>query len=469
MKPGSCAASAQLEAMLARRGVCSAPDLAAALGVSVPTLHRLLAELGDRVIPAGRARRARYALRRPLRGDGSPLPLYEVGDQGDVRLVTTLALRQPQGAWMDLAGTGLPVPEASRDGWWDGLPYPLADMRPQGFMGRQLARAEQFALEVPGDPNEWSDDDVCYALARVGTDVSGSFILGDRACQRWLGQKASITIPLRGAAVGPAYAELAQRALGSGTAGSSAAGEFPKFAATRELADSDTQQVLVKFSGADDSPAVRRWADLLVCEHLALEAAATMAGVEGARSRIVTHAGRTFLEAERFDRHGLFGRSRIVTLDALNGAFIGAGTSDWVHLARRLAADGLLAADELRRVERVWWFGRLIANTDMHLGNVSFRSRAALSLAPVYDMLPMLYAPLPGGEVPARTFQPPVPLPQQQDAWTSAAEAALQFWRQAARDARIGEAFRAVCADNADSLDRAADRPLTRRSNGQSQ
>ena len=54
--------------------------------------------------------------------------------------------------------------------------------------------------------------------------------------------------------------------------------------------------MLVKFSGADASPAVRRWADLLTAEHLALECAALLPGLQSARSRVVAHEGRTFLE-----------------------------------------------------------------------------------------------------------------------------------------------------------------------------
>jgi len=42
---------------------------------------------------------------------------------------------------------------------------------------------------------------------------------------------------------------------------------------------------------------------------------------------------------------------------------------------------------------------RLIANTDMHLGNLTFHVEGTFRLAPAYDMLPMAYAPLPGGEV----------------------------------------------------------------------
>ena len=168
-------------------------------------------------------------------------------------------------------------------------------------------------------------------------------------------------------------------------AGSSAVGEFPKFPALRERAGASTPQVLVKFSGAGDAAAERRWADLLVCEHLALQALNGMDSIDGltgmpgmsghwaARSAIVQHAGRTFLEVERFDRHGLWGRSPVVSLATLDAVFVGHGNGDWPRLAAALAALGLLDGHALPATTLLWWFGRLIANTDMHAGNLSFR------------------------------------------------------------------------------------------------
>ena len=254
---------------------------------------------------------------------------------------------------------------------------------------------------------------------------------------------------------------LAQQAIAAGVAGSSAAGELPKFPALRELAGSDTPHVLVKFSGADGSPAVQRWSDLLVCEHLALKGAAQLPGLHSARSRIVQHAGRTFLELERFDRHGQFGRSALLSLATAAAALLGDGSTDWNQLAARLHTAGWLGADDLPRVDHLVWFGRLIANSDMHTGNLSFRpaavvdsaaQAAALQLAPVYDMLPMRYAPLPGGEVPPRSFDPPTPLPAQRAAWQLACGAAIAFWARAAQDVRISAGFRALCGANAQAL-----------------
>jgi hypothetical protein len=437
----------------------AASDLAQQLGVSVPTLHRLLQEADDHVVATGKARRTRYALRRPLRGDLTELPLYEVDREGRAEQLGTLVPVRPEGTLMSLDGSAWPVPDESRDGWWPGMPYPLYDMRPQGYMGRQFARAEHRQLAVSANPQEWSDDDCLFVLSRSGFDVTGNLILGNPAYERWLNSKVTEAAPLKTAGVAKAYANLAEHAIAAGVAGSSAAGEFPKFTALRELRGSATPHVLVKFSGAGNSPSVRRWADLLVCEHLALACSATLPGVQSAASRIVTHAGRTFLEVERFDRHGLFGRSALVTLETLNAALIGDGAMDWTRLAGRLAAAGLLSADDLLRIDHVWWFGRLIANTDMHTGNLSFRPQGTLAVAPVYDMVPMLYAPLPGGEVPAtRSFDPPLPLPPQRAVWLAACVAAVDFWQQVSVDERISAAFRRIALTNARRLRDLAER-----------
>jgi hypothetical protein len=450
-----------LRSALALQVPATAAGLAQALGVSVPTLHRLLQRLpAGELLSAGRARRARHALRRPLRGVMADLPVYAIDARGRAELLAPLALLHPHGTWMDLAGSPWPVPAESRDGWWPGLPYPLYDMRPQGYMGRQFARAEHRGLGVAADPQEWTDDDVLHVLAQRGWDASGNLIVGDAAYQFWQAQRLAAQEPLAPARTAAAYAALAEQAVAAGVPGSSAAGEFPKFAARRELPAGeagDTPHVLVKFSGADGSPAVRRWADLLVCEHLALQHAGLLPGVLAARSRILAHDGRTFLEVERFDRHGDFGRSALCSLETLNAALLGDASRDWSRLAARLADAGWLAQDDVARIEHLWWFGRLIGNSDMHAGNLSFQPRGGrLAVAPAYDMLPMLHAPLAGGEVPARSFEPSLPLPPQRAAWQAACAAALAFWDAAARDGRISEPFRALCRDHGERLRRIA-------------
>ena len=466
------AARDQLRSALARRPGVAASALAQDLGVSVATLHRMLQEHSSQVLATGKARRTRYALRKPLRGDAADLPLYAVDEGGRAEHVSQLALVYPQGSRMALQGSVWPVPEESRDGWWDGLPYPLHDMRPQGYLGRQFARAQHRQLAVASNPNEWSDDDVAYVLSHTGADVSGNLILGNPAFERWQHHKLAPPEPIKPRALARAYAGLAEQAVAAGVAGSSAAGEFPKFPALRERPGSATPHVLVKFSGADGSPAVQRWADLLVCEHLALETAASLPGVMAARSCIVSASGRTFLEVERFDRHGLFGRSPLVSLATLDAALLGDGSSDWTRLAQRLASAGWLDVAELPRVQALWWFGRLIANSDMHTGNLSLRPQmrtnaqtrpqthpeSGVSLAPAYDMLPMLYAPLPGGELPQRSFEPALPLPPQRQVWLVACAGAIVFWQLAAQDARVSVSFQRECARNAIRLEQVAQR-----------
>jgi hypothetical protein len=435
----------RLAKVLGRQAAVRAADLAQALGVSVPTLHRLLQERTEPMLVAGKARRTRYALRRAVRGDSGEYPLYAVDASGLAVRVASLTAVAPAGCWMSLSGTDWPLVETAREGWWEGLPYPLYDMRPQGYLGRQLARAVHRTLAVPDNPNHWSDDDILFALSRIGSEMSGNLILGDGACERRQPEGLVETEPLSEQGTAAAYVQLAAQAVAAGVPGSSAAGEFPKFPARRELAGRPTPHVLVKFSGADDSPAVRRWSDLLVCEHLALECARTLPQVESAYSRILIQGGRTFLEVERFDRHGPRGRSPLCSLETLNAALLGMGTQDWARLADGLAAANLLGPEEVERIHRLWWFGRLIANTDMHLGNLSFRpSRGRLKPAPVYDMLPMCYAPLPGGELPVPEWTPPLPLPSHRDHWLVACRAAVRFWDLVAADTRIGAAVRGL-------------------------
>lgn len=87
----------------------------------------------------------------------------------------------------------------------------------------------------------------------------------------------------------------------------------------------------------------------------------------------------------------------------------------------------------------------------MHEGNLSFRP--GLSLAPAYDMLPMAYAPLRGGELPSYRFDPPQPRPEEAGDWQAAAGAAIAFWRRCATDDRVGTAFRETCAANAGRIE----------------
>jgi hypothetical protein len=210
------------------------------------------------------------------------------------------------------------------------------------------------------------------------------------------------------------------------------------------------RHVIVKFSGSDDSAGTRRWSDLLVCEHLASNVMAQHLQTDAAASRIYQAAGRTFLEVERFDRHGHLGRSPVCSWAALNAALFGANGLPWTGAAAALHVRKLVDAATQSAIDELWHFGRLIANTDMHDGNLSFRP--GLALAPAYDMLPMLYAPARGVELPPRHFSPQLPLPAERRAWVAAAVAAQDFWLRASGDARISDDFRRICEQNRRTL-----------------
>lgn len=420
-------------------------------GINRSTLMRLADQLGAEVVRRGGSRRARYALRRALRGRNEPLPLYRIDARGEGHLTAWLDLTAPEGCALAFVEPfAWPLHDAMSDGWFESLPYPVLDMRFQGFMGRNFAHRHWRLLGVAEALDGWTDDDVAHVLTTLGHDQPGDLILGEAAYQLHLeSRQRQATDTIAEDRLAQVYPALAEQALALGEAGSSAGGEFPKFA-VRRMKRGQPVAVIVKFSGADDSPAVRRWADLLVCEHLALETLAHELGIDAARSEIRRHAGRTFLEVERFDRQGAHGRAPVCTLGSLNAALLGKAGATWPQLAEALHRQGWLEAAAVPQVERLWWFGRLIANTDMHEGNLAFHP--GLRLAPAYDMLPMLYAPQRGGEVPPRTYAPAQPLPQEKAAWRQAAEAAQRYWLRCAGDERISAEFRAVCAANGQRL-----------------
>ncbi len=455
MRPRNETARDQLNQLLRRKPGAKAADLAQTTLVSLPTMHRILKEMDAEVVRVGKAGNTCYYLRRALKGLTGDIPVYAVDAVGNVAQTASLKLLERHGTWLDVVAMGWPVDDEFALGVWpEGLPYPLQDMRPQGFLGRLFAQREAKALGVSDNPKEWDDNDVLHVLLQRGDDVSGNLIIGDTALQMWLDAKAQNPSLLTPQALARSYVALAATVAQRGVAGSSAGGEFPKFTAMRSLADAQTPHVIVKFSAADDSSTVQRWSDLLICEHLALQAISAIPGVQSAQSRIIQAQGRTFLEVERFDRHGLFGRSPLCSLDTLEAAILSQTSVDWGHAGELMLAQGWVGPKVPALLRSIWAFGKLVGNTDMHKGNLSFFPGPQFQLAPVYDMLPMMYAPLAGGELPGGAFGPSLPKPGERAAWLKACPAARSFWLTAAGDSRISLAFRGMCERNAVELER---------------
>ena len=188
------------------------------------------------------------------------------------------------------------------------------------------------------------------------------------------------------------------------------------------------RHLIVKFTPHLETAGGRRWSDLLVAEHIAGEVLRAH-GQPAARSTYLTDSERAYLEVERFDRIGGAGRLGMVSLGALDDAFVDERLG-WPQSVAALLRAGLIDADDARRLRWLSAFGSLIANTDMHLGNASFLygGNTRLRLSPVYDMLPMLYAPV-RDEIVDRAFSALTPTPAAGDQWHAALPAARTFWQ----------------------------------------
>lgn len=430
-----------IAALRRQNGHASSPELQAQLGVSQPTVSRLLAPLlaTGQVVKVGAARAQRYLLPRDVPGVGRQVIIHQVQPGGEVQVFGTLYPLVGGGFWMEEADKS-----HGQSAFHPSLPWFLMDTRPQGFLGRAFVQAHPD-LALPSHLAHWRDEHILLALVRAGEDLPGNLLVGTASLDRYL------AMPLGQSATAVAndpeqdYPRLALQALVSAAPGSSAGGEQPKFCAV-----TDGVPVLVKFSPTGDAPAGQRWRDLLVCEALALQTLQA-AGIAAAQTDIVQAGGRVFLQSRRFDRT-VKGRVGMVSLEMYDAHYIGIG-SQWAATAMQTgrAGEESLSAADIQTLCLLDAFGALIANTDRHHGNVSLLlHQHRWQLAPAYDMLPMFYAPV-AGEVVERDWarQRPRPNAHTLNVWPQARELALQFWQSAAVDARIGDEFRAVARVNA--------------------
>lgn len=434
----------RLQQLLAARGPAAAAELTRALGISQPTFSRLAREHASELLVVGKARATRYALRREIDDVGRVVPVYEILEDGSSREVAALHAVAPQGFYVQSQCDDV----ESR--FYDDVPYFLDDMRPAGFLGR-LIPSQHPELELPADIRHWNADHAVAYWAHHGWNLPGSFVVGDEAFRRHLAQ-------LRSPAMVSArrrkqlYPKFAQDVLTGGPAGSSAGGEQPKFLAT---ATPGPRHVLVKFSPKLDGPVGRRYGDLLIAEHLA-HRVLVRHGRAAPASRLIEAGKRIFLEVERFDRTQAGGRRGVISLLALDAEFVG-HLKSWTESVARLSDLGRVpegCVEPARFFER---FGQLIANTDLHFGNLGFftRGERILDVAPAYDMVPMLYAPQ-AGNLPDRRFVPPLPEPDDAAVWAPACRAAVELWNAVAEHPLASRDFRRIARENASKVERAA-------------
>ncbi len=428
-------------------GPTTAGELGARLGVSQPTVSRLLAQAGNRVVRVGRGRATRYASTHTAFGVGDRIPVYTVAENG---VVSQIALLRP------LNGGGYYL-EGERRSWWalgeagtglfESLPYFLEDGRPQGFLGRHEAERLSRQGGWPADPRRWSESQVGAYWIDHGGDLPGNLLLGERALGAY---RQAMPSPIKDR--NAQYPAMAERVLGGEPVGSSAGGEQPKFTAL-----TSDGHLIVKFSPRRDSLEGGRWADLLVAEHLAQRTLA-QAGIPCAGTDLRVIGDRYYLEVRRFDRVGEHGRRPSLSMAAIDAEYVGLG-EDWISVAERLLGQGRLDAQSRRTVIWAATFGQWIGNTDMHLHNLSLAPGAdGFTLLPLYDMTAMLFAPR-RGEIVDRRPGVPIRVLDNVELWEETGQAARQFWEAVATDARVSEDFRATAQGCAAEVAQAIDSP----------
>lgn len=436
--------------LMAASGPVSATELANTLRVNRSTVVRALtAEFGAELAKFGATRSTRYALRRAVITAGNQWPLYALNETGRASQWATLEAYHDwrwRVTWSDPSSQ----PEwashfSDSHGFWSGFPFFLADIRPQGYIGRAIAQQVSRLLRVPEDPRLWSDDQVLLYLTAAGENTPGNLVVGEECLRRALAQDTDRRFQVEASQRERHYPEMALRAA-NGDVGSSAGGEQPKFLA-RVVGDpvSDDREVIVKFSPPRDQNTGARWADLLACECLALEVL-TASGLARPGARLIDAGNRRFLEVPRFDRSPPEGgRLGMVSLSAIYPEADSHGISRaWRQSSQALEVGGLIDPQTRTDMLRLHAFADLIGNTDRHGGNLSFwlTDHLPFRLTPVYDMLPMLWAPGQQGEIVDRPFVPSPPLPGEEDIWREAAGWAIEFWDRVSQSHEISEDFR---------------------------
>jgi len=305
-------------------------------------------------------------------------------------------------------------------------------------------------LALPADILRWTDEQVLKYISRRSEHAPGDLIVGNESYARHLADAAKARETLIPHSERTArYPGMAEHAMQGEPAGSSAGGEQPKFTAViaREGERDIVEHVIVKFSPQIDTVSGRRWGDLLLCEHLALETLAAH-HIAAARTTILEAGGRVFLEVVRFDRVGLHGRRPMATFSALDGD-LGMLDQNWTSVARELGRLAQFSKTDVETVEILDLYGTLIGNSDKHHGNIAlaWTLDQGHSLLDAYDMLPMMYRPNTHGEIIQREWVPNLGLGLELRHLPLCYRMAEEFWTRVMEDTRISPDFRKQIAD----------------------
>ncbi len=412
-------------------------------GLSQTVVARQLRELGDRIIKVFNGRPPIYALTTNAFGADDNLLICMVDAYGHNTAVATLR-PLAHGGFFVQESVGIPplLLGEKGNGVYEDLPYFLYDLRPQGFLGRQIATSLAKQSDTfPSNPEKWNNNHIGRYLVSNGDDLPGNLKFGQQAYLR-TPRKLIETTP-------DDYPALAESVLAGEIPGSSAGGEQPKFTTyCRE----QSAHVIVKFSPKGDDPIARRWKDILITEHIASLAIRATGIAAAAETQLIEKEGRLFLESKRFDRSGKHGRMSMLSLQSIDAEFTGLGEG-WLPVMSKLCQAKLVNLQHVYETGYLWLLGNLINNTDMHLGNLSLGIEGdVFRLLPVYDMCSMGFAPR-GGEAPPFHFHIPeinqLNSPFNDNAILKGALlTAAVFWEGVADDSRASDELKCFLKEN---------------------
>ena len=427
----------KLHALLKQAPSLSSLELQAATGKSQASISLALKQLGAQVVKLGAARSTRYALTQAILGLPASHELLWNGPDAMGNMPWRF------GTSTYLKNDNLYVQSGQHVWQTQGrLPWFLTPLRPQGFLGRELARVRP---DFPNDPDDWTFEQVLYMAINHVNDPVGAFFIGVSETSNFAATNDTLQKAEH-------YEHLAT-AIGAGLpAGSSAAGEQPKFTARQR----NGERFIVKFSPPRGTPFGVRWHHLLHLEKRALQTLQTN-GIASAQTEIVKTAKRTCLESRRFDRGASGAMRHIVSAAAVHDEFVHAPRVNWVVTCEALVKQQLLSSSDARNVVLSYLFGLFLGNTDMHFGNLSFFvddvTRPLFVPTPVYDMLPMMWRPdIHSGNLDPSPLREPI-LPMGYAAESALARTwAIDYWLQASNDAELSNELRGLCVENARRL-----------------
>lgn len=421
---------------LLRHGPRTAQEIMADLSISQPTLSRTVRyspELFTNFRISG-DRTPKYGALRQLPGGLSPRQtVYRVSAEGAIAPCVRVEFLTG-GATLELAN--------SRHTLYEGLPPYMTFTTPSGFLGRQVARAVALEMKFPESLPDWNDEHrVAYLFTR-GLNLPGDLVYGDTSLQREMEFRQLQPVP---SAQKLDYYEGMANQLKGTSYGSSAGGEQPKFLCLIE----GIGHVIVKFAKRGS-----RMADLLSLEHLALKSL-DIANVPSASTSLLANDSYTFLEVQRFDRIGRFGRIGMLSAGAIDDEYFGRRDT-WSEFAARCEQSRYLSENEAQKIHVMAAFSELIGNGDRHFENISLllNERGGFDrVAPAYDILPMNYAPLGAGVDP--DLLPITPkigaIGARPNVWGRAYPAAKAFWesvQQGACSLPIPDEYKDLAAAN---------------------